>query len=132
LPRSTSLTAQAFGTYEEIRRRLYVALTTGQAPPISSEELIERSNAALDLLMEVSSTAMRAAELQAISKEADAIRSLFLHTSLLVLGFLVGLAGFWVVQTSGHWPIRAITQTMGRLATGELAMKSPVWRAKTK
>jgi len=117
--------AQAFGTYEEIRRRLYVALTTGQAPPISSEELIERSNAALDLLMEVSSTAMRVAELQAISKEANANRSLFLHTSLLVLGFLVGVAGFWVVQRRITRPIRAITQTMGRLATGELAIEIP-------
>jgi methyl-accepting chemotaxis protein len=117
--------AQAFGTYEEIRQRLYIALTTGQAPPISSEELVERSNAALDLLMEVSNAAMAAAERQAVSKEANANRSLFLHGSLLVLGFLVGLAGFLVVQRRVTRPIRAITQTMRRLAMGEVAVEIP-------
>src|SRR5258708_24729694 len=90
--------AQVFGTYEEIRRQLYNALTAGHAPPISSEELVRRSNAALDLLMEVSNAAMAAAERHAVSKEADANRSLLLHCSLLLLGFLVGLAGFVVVQ----------------------------------
>src|SRR5215470_4425574 len=47
----------AFGTYEQIRERLYTALTSGQVPSISSEELIERSNGALDALMEVSNAA---------------------------------------------------------------------------
>jgi methyl-accepting chemotaxis protein len=117
--------AQAFGTYEEVRRRLYVALTTGQAPPVSSEELIERSNAALDHLMEVSNVAMAAAERQARLKDANGARSLLLHGALLALGFLVGAAGFQVVQRRVTRPISAITQTMRRLAMGELAIDIP-------
>src|SRR4051812_32490160 len=39
---------QVFGTYEKMRGDLYIALTTGQTPHVSSEELIERSNLALD------------------------------------------------------------------------------------
>jgi methyl-accepting chemotaxis protein len=117
--------AQAFGTYEEVRQRLYVALTTGQAPPVSSEELIERSNAALDHLMEVSNVAMAAAERQARLKDANGARSLLLHGALLALGFLVGAAGFQVVQRRVTRPISAITQTMRRLAMGELAIEIP-------
>jgi methyl-accepting chemotaxis protein len=115
--------AQAFETYEKIREGLYIALTTGQAPPVSSEEL--RSNGAVDVLMEVANAAMVAAERQAVLKEANAIRSLFLHSSLLALGFLVGLAGFQVVQRRVTRPISAITQTMRRLAMGEVAVEIP-------
>ncbi len=113
--------AQAFGTYEEIRRRLYVALTTGQAPPVSSEELIERSNAALDLLMEVSSTAMRAAELQAISKEACScsdFSSAWQDFGWFNVGSL-GRSGL-SLKPWGGWQ------------RGNSRLKSPVWRAKTK
>jgi len=117
--------AQAFETYEKIREAQYVALTTGQTPSVSGEELIERSNVVLDLLMEVSNAAMVAAERQAVSKEANGIRSLFLHSSLLALGFLVGLAGFQVVQRRVTRPISAITQTMRRLAMGEVAVEIP-------
>src|SRR5205085_1048509 len=116
---------QAFITYEETREGLYIALTTGQTPLISSVELIERSNVALDFLMEVSNAAMVAAEQQALLKEANANRSLFFHSSLLALGFLVGFAGFQVVQHRVTRPISAITQVMRRLAVGEVAVEIP-------
>ena len=116
---------QAFGTYDEIRHNLYSALTNGQTPAISREALIERSNAALDILMEVSNTAMMAAERQALSKEADASRWLFFHSSLLVLGLLAGLAGIHAVQKRVTRPISEITQAMRRLATGEVGINIP-------
>ena len=116
---------QAFVTYEETREGLYIALTTGQTPVISSIDLIERSNVALDFLMEVSNAAMVAAEQQALLKEANANRSLFFHSSLLALGFLVGFAGFQVVQHRVTRPISAITQVMRRLAVGEVAVEVP-------
>ena len=117
--------AQVFETYEQMRKGLYIALTTGQAPPVSSEELIERSNVALDLLMEVSNAAMMAAERQAVLKEAKSTRGLFSHILLLALGFLVGFAGFLVVQRRVTRPIRAISQTMRRLAIGEVEVEIP-------
>jgi methyl-accepting chemotaxis protein len=117
--------AQVFETYEKMRQGLYVALTTGQAPPVPVEELVAHSNAALDLLMEVSNTAMAAAERRAVSKEASANRMLLLHSSLLAIGFFVGLAGFQVVQRRVTRPISAITQTMRRLAMGEVAVEIP-------
>ena len=117
--------AEAFGAYEQLRDGVYIALTTGQVPAVSSEELIERSNGALDLLVEVSNAAMVAAERQAMRKEVNANRSLFLHSSLLALGCLVGLAGFWVVQRRVTRPIGAITQIMRRLAMGEVAVEVP-------
>jgi len=116
---------QAFGTYDEIRNTLYSALTNGQTPAISREALIQRSNAALDILMEVSNTAMIAAERQALSKEADANRRLFFHSSLLVLGLLAGLAGIHAVQKRVTRPISEITQAMRRLATGEVGVNIP-------
>jgi methyl-accepting chemotaxis protein len=117
--------AQAFGTYEKMREALYAALTTGQAPAVSRDELIERSNVALDVLMEVSNGAMVAAEQHAISTEANANRGLLLHSAMLALGFLVGLAGFQVVQRRVTRPISAITQIMRRLAMGEVAIEIP-------
>jgi methyl-accepting chemotaxis protein len=117
--------AQVFETYEKMRLGFYVALTTGQAPTVSVEELVARSNVALDLLMEVSNAAMAAAERRAVSKEASASRMLLLHSSLLGIGFFVGLAGFQVVQRRVTRPISAITRTMRRLARGEVAVEIP-------
>ena len=116
---------QVFETYETIRQGLYNALMTGHTPPVSNEQFIERSNAALDILMEVSNAAMAGAERRAELKQADANRSLILHSSLLAFGFLVGLAGFHVVQRRVTWPLSAITQTMRRLATGEFSVQIP-------
>jgi methyl-accepting chemotaxis protein len=116
---------QVFDTYEKMRLGFHVALTTGQAPTVPVEELVARSNVALDLLMEVSNTAMVAAEQRAVSKEASASRMLLLHSSLLGIGFFVGLAGFQVVQRRVTRPISAITRTMRRLAMGEVAVEIP-------
>jgi methyl-accepting chemotaxis protein len=117
--------AQVFETYEKLRLGFHVALTTGQAPTVPVEELVARSNVALDLLMEVSNTAMVTAERRAVSKEASASRMLLLHSSLLGIGFLLGLAGFQVVQRRVTRPISAITRTMRRLAMGEVAVEIP-------
>src|SRR5262249_44401809 len=83
---------ESFGTYEQIRRPLYDALVNGRPPTLSSDELIARSNLAVDRLMEVSNTAMTAAERQAASRQAAADNSLLWHGALLVLGLLVSLA----------------------------------------
>ena len=117
--------AQSFGAYEGIRQALYNALSSGQTPTVSGQEFIERSNAALDFLMEVSNTAMAATEHQAESKEADANHSLYIHVILLALGFLVGLAGFQVIQRRITRPIHEMTQVMRQLATGEVAVDIP-------
>jgi methyl-accepting chemotaxis protein len=117
--------AEAFGTYERVRHGLYTALTTGQVPSVSSEELIESSNGALDVLVEVSNTAMVVAERHAMQKEAGANRRLLLHGSLLALGCLVAAVGFQVVQRRVTRPISAITQIMRRLAMGEVAIEIP-------
>ncbi len=116
---------ETFEKYEELRQRLYIALTTGQPPPVSREQLIERSNLALDFLMAVSNTAMVVVERQSVLNEANAIRSLIFHGLLLVLGFAVGFAGFRVVRQRVTGPIDAITQVMRRLASGELNIEIP-------
>jgi methyl-accepting chemotaxis protein len=117
--------AEAFGAYEQLREPLYVALTTGEMPMVSSEELIEHSNRALDVLVEVSNMAMLAAERHAMENETSAGRRLFLHAALLMLGCLVGLTGFLVVQRRVTRPIGAITQIMRRLASGEVGIEIP-------
>jgi methyl-accepting chemotaxis protein len=116
---------EAFEKYEQLRAALYIALTTEQTPPASREQLIERSNVALDFLMEVSNSAMLAAEQHAVAKEARASRSLIVHGLLLMIGFLVGLAGIQVVQKRVTRPIVAITQVMRRLANGEVNVEIP-------
>jgi methyl-accepting chemotaxis protein len=117
--------AEVFRKYEVTRESLYGALTTGQVPPVSREELIERSNVALDALMEVSNSAVLAAERQAMSKNANATRNLVLHSLLLALGSLLGYAGLHIVQRRVTRPISAITQIMRRLATGEVGVEIP-------
>lgn len=121
----TAAHTQVFEKYETIRQGLYNSLLRGDSPPVSNEQFIERSNAALDILMGVSNVAMAGAERQAELKQANANRSLSLHILLLALGFLVGLAGFYVVRRRVTLPLDTITQTMRRLATGEFSVQIP-------
>jgi methyl-accepting chemotaxis protein len=115
----------AFGTYEKFRLGLVDALASGRAAPVSPDELIKSSNAALDSLIAVPNTAIAAAEQHAFHTRERANRSLALHLALLAIAGSMGAAGFIVAQWRVTGPIGDITRIMRRLADGDATVEIP-------
>jgi methyl-accepting chemotaxis protein len=121
----TAAHEQAFGSYEKTRKAVFDALTNNKPMPVSREEIIVGSTAAVDALGNVSNTAMAAAERQGQLKHEQANRALAVHCGLLGIAFLVGVAGFVVVQGCVTRPVGAMTRTMRRLADGDITVQIP-------
>ena len=116
---------QTFEIYERMRRPVREALLRGEAPGVTTEEYMGRSAVVVEALLNVPNTAMAAAERQGRAKGDEATRSLMIHGGLLLVALLLGAAGFVVVQRRVTRPIGAMTQTMKRLADGDVTVGIP-------
>ena len=99
---------------------LQAALLAGQPSPISLADWLRASTEGLDSLIQVPNAAVVEAQAYAERRAADATWRLWLQSSLLLFGLMLGGGGFLVVQRRVTQPIRRITETMRRLSGGEM------------
>ena len=116
---------EAFVNYEQVRRAVYEANVSQKAAGVSSDELITRSNAALDRLAQVADAALAAAEQRAAVIINEAHRNFIVHVAILVLALSAGIFGFFIVVRRVTQPIRAITDIMRRIAKGDADIAIP-------
>ena len=116
---------EAFINYEQIRKAVYEANVSQKAVNVSSDELITRSNTALDRLAQVADAALAAAEQRSAVIINEAHRNLIVHVAILVLALSAGIFGFFIVVRRVTQPIRAITDIMRRIARGDADIAIP-------
>jgi len=116
---------EAFVRYEKIRKTVYEATVNQKAAGVSSDELINSSNRALDRLAHVADTALAAAEQRSAAAIDEAHRSLIVHVGILALALGAGVFGVFIVVHRVTRPIRAITDIMRRIANGDADIAIP-------
>jgi methyl-accepting chemotaxis protein len=116
---------EAFVKYEKMRTSVYESLLDGKPNTISADDLIKSSNTALDRLADVSNGALAATRRHVLDKINEANQDLVVHTALLVMALLAGLAGMLIVVRRVTRPVRAITEAMRQLARGDSSVAIP-------
>ena len=116
---------EAFGNYDRIRKEVFDAVVAGKPSPVSGDELIRASNAALELLTEVPYAALRAAERHADLVRDEANRRLLGHALWFFIATSIGIAGLFVVHRRVTQPIGNITHVMRELAAGDVTIEIP-------
>jgi methyl-accepting chemotaxis protein len=117
--------ASYFGSVEKLQHALRDALQANQPPPVSLDEWLRVSAVGLNGVMMVPNAAVAEAEGLAEQYNAEAARRLKLQAGLLLLGLVVGGAGFVLVHRRVTGPIQAMTATMRRLSARDMNAEIP-------
>jgi methyl-accepting chemotaxis protein len=116
---------EAFVKYEQIRRAVYEANVSQKAAGISGDDLVTRSNTALDRLAQVADAALAAAEQRSAMIINEAHLNLVVHVAISILALSAGIFGFVIVVSRVTQPIRSITDIMRRIAEGNADIAIP-------
>ncbi|RIK86473.1 MAG: methyl-accepting chemotaxis protein [Hyphomicrobiales bacterium] len=117
--------AAFFGTFEDVRRRVFAAGTAGEPYPMASEQWVEAATRGIDSLLGLSSAVGQAATAYTLQVESQGRNGVIVSVAVLVAAALVGLSAFWIVVFRVVRPIRSLTDTMSRLAGGDLEVAIP-------
>lgn len=124
----TSITAartEFFDKFEQTRRAVYNASSAGTGYPLSGDEWVAAATRGIDSLRGLSTAIGEAAALYTQMVEDNGKQGLLLSSAMLVLAALLGAAAFWIVVIRVTRPINALTETMTRLAGGDLEAVVP-------
>lgn len=117
--------AEFFGTFEGVRGGVYAAGSTGQPYPLKSEQWVDAATRGIDSLLTLSSAVGQAATNYTLQVENQGRNGVIVSVAVLLLVALVGSAAFWIVVFRVVRPIQSLTDTMSRLAGGDLEVVIP-------
>ena len=121
--------AAAKGAYAETlvkqRDAIEQAIEAGQPVPVGKSEWVTVSNAALDSLAGISTTALDLTLAHARARSDAAQGQLLLQGGLLAFAILVGIVGLAIIRGRVTRPIAAITRAMRQVAGGDLSTAVP-------
>jgi len=117
--------AEFFGTFEGVRSTVYAAGAAGEPYPLRSEQWIEAATRGIDSLLALSSAVGQAAANYTLQVENQGRNGVIVSVAVLLLVALVGAAAFWIVVFRVVRPIQSLTDTMSRLAGGDLEVVIP-------
>lgn len=125
LPAIAAARTEFFGTFEELRKAVYSASSQNSKYPVTGDEWIAAATKAIDSLLALSSDIGLAAGGYADQVETDSLETLITSVAILVLALVLGSFAFWIVVTRITRPVQSLTNTMSRLAAGELELTVP-------
>ena len=117
--------ASFFDTFEQTRKAVYAAGTSGQAYPLAAGEWVAQSTAGIDTILALASASVGAANAVTTSATWGAQWALASAAILLVLGALLALTALWVAIVRVTRPLQQITASMTALSDGNLATEIP-------
>ncbi len=110
--------AHYFGSFEEIRLRLYAEATQTADYPISSAEWIDTATQAIDGLLNIQNAISATSESATSLSENNATRTVLLASMILAIMIAIGGVSAWVVIFRITRPINGMTFAMMQLAKG--------------
>jgi len=110
-------TFDAFGAQSAAFEKAFDA---GVAPPITEQELVRTSNAALESIKDVAGTAVDETLAYAAAKAQEAQRSFYTHVALLMFAIILGVGGIAFAVVRVIRPLHVITHAMHEVAKGDL------------
>jgi methyl-accepting chemotaxis protein len=119
------LRTNVFTRFEDVRKSVYAAGTAGKPYPLSSAEWFAQSTAAIDEVLAQSATAGREAASLAKLAQSDSTRLLSFNATLMAASLILVIVTLWIVLRRVTGSLRQMTDAMGRLAGGELAIDIP-------
>jgi methyl-accepting chemotaxis protein len=125
--RATIETAKTgyFGSFAERRAAIIKALADTGKPPMTGGEWVKLSNPQLESLIAVANAALTAADEAAAAHSAVAARHFYLQLALLAVAIGVAVIAFAMVTRRVTRPIHGLTDSMLRIAEGDLAAAVP-------
>jgi len=117
--------AEYFDQYRPLYAAIRRALSAKQPSPVTTDEVVQRSNRILNLLASLPEAALRVASADAERADAAATRSLALDAALLIVALALGGAGLFVIRSRIVHPIAEIVSAMLAVARGELSIAIP-------
>ena len=114
-----------FGSFEEIREKVYAAGTGDVNYPLGTDQWIAAATQGIDSLLHLSGAIGEATAEYTHMIEENGRDSVIISAAALVLTLLLGGFAFWVVAYRVANPIQSLTVTMSRLADGDLDVSIP-------
>jgi methyl-accepting chemotaxis protein len=114
-----------FGTFVKQRTAIEQAVAKGGEAPVSDLEFVRSSNAALDLLVAIPMAALDRIVQHVDAQASEAAVVLIFQTALLILSVGVAMLGFGVAWRRVALPINVVSEAMGRVESGDLAIDVP-------
>ncbi len=115
----------AFEAYAKKRGEVEKAILEGRQPPLTSLQLVDAANSALDDLVAVCTTALSQIIAQADAQAAAARVRLAVNAGALAFAVIMGAIGFLFAWRRIARPIGGLSQVMLRMADGDLSFEMP-------
>ena len=125
LPAVDAARVEFFTTYETLRQSVYAAGIDGAAYPVDGQQWVAAATRGIDSLLSLSSAISKAARDYMGAVENDGRLGVITSLVVLVSAVVLGAFAFWVVAGRITRPIAGLTQTMTRLAGGDLELAVP-------
>jgi methyl-accepting chemotaxis protein len=125
--RSAIATAKTgyFGSFAERRAAIIKALVETDQAPMTGGEWVKLSNPQLESLIAVANAALGAAQEAAATRAIVATRHFYVQLALLLAAIAVAAVALAMVTRRVTRPIRSLTDSMLRIAEGDLAAAVP-------
>lgn len=117
--------SEFFGTFEDVRKNIYAASAQGRDYPLTGDEWMAAATKAIDGLLTLSNVIGQSAGSYTQHIEDSGRNGFIASTAVLVAAVILGLFAFWIVTTRVTRPIQSLTETMSRLAKGDLETAIP-------
>jgi methyl-accepting chemotaxis protein len=114
-----------FGDFSDLREQVYTAAQVQEPYPVTGEQWLKASHDAAGTLLNMGKVASDEASNVASDLESSASWSLVLQLGVLVTVLVIGAFAFFVVAARVVRPIVRMTQSMKRLADGDLDIQIP-------
>jgi methyl-accepting chemotaxis protein len=111
--------------YHKTREVIEKALLEGRDPPVTQSDLVNLSNAVLDFVVAICTTAFDQVQTHAARQSASAKANLAISFGLLLLSLAIGAAGLLVAFRKIAGPMDRISKAMLQVADGNLAEDVP-------
>jgi len=115
--------AAFFGTFGQVRDRVYAAGMAGEPYPLDSAAWIAAATTGIDSLLDLAQLAGVESAALAISAEAASSTGMITSVIVLALALLLAVAAGWIVIWRVARPIRRLTDTMHAIAGGDLDLQ---------
>ena len=114
-----------FGSFQPLRASIYEAGLEGEKYPLTSQDWILQSTAAIDTLLGVQSASITKMEQDVSAISSESLKELTISGFVILVGLLTGIVALFVVLMKVIKPLADITLAMNVLAEGDHQIEIP-------
>jgi len=114
-----------FGTFQEVREKVYAAGQKGATYSIDGETWIAEATKGIDSLLALAQAASASSTRLAGEAASQNVQTMTYTAGILLAGLLLAAAAFWIVLRRVVGPVNRLTSGMQALAAGDLDVELP-------